>query len=80
VCTCQHAVVTCACPQDLSKKYGPLMPYVSVTLLQSGQAILTAFSENLQRAALDTFKQSGICLNTHRAGQLLPPVGLTTWC
>ncbi|CAL5221410.1 g3596 [Coccomyxa viridis] len=45
---------------DLSRKYPELMADVKVTLLQSGQTILTSFTDNLQNRALETFRKTGV--------------------
>ncbi|CAK0781088.1 hypothetical protein CVIRNUC_005282 [Coccomyxa viridis] len=45
---------------DLSRKYPELMADVQVTLLQSGQTILTTFTGNLQNRALETFRKTGV--------------------
>eukprot|EP00168_Porphyra_purpurea_P001374 TRINITY_DN1168_c0_g2_i13.p1 TRINITY_DN1168_c0_g2~~TRINITY_DN1168_c0_g2_i13.p1 ORF type:complete len:704 (+),score=229.18 TRINITY_DN1168_c0_g2_i13:269-2113(+) len=45
---------------DLRRKYPRLVPLVRVTLLQSGDAILTAFDETLQGAAMENFESSNV--------------------
>lgn len=45
---------------DLRRKYPRLVPLVKVTLLQSGDAILTAFDDTLQAAAMDNFRSSNV--------------------
>eukprot|EP00879_Flechtneria_rotunda_P028998 GHRR01031249.1.p1 GENE.GHRR01031249.1~~GHRR01031249.1.p1 ORF type:complete len:213 (-),score=52.22 GHRR01031249.1:128-766(-) len=49
---------------DLAKKYPELMPYVTVSLFQSAQSILTQFSSILQQRALQNFKASGVDVRT----------------
>jgi NADH:ubiquinone reductase (non-electrogenic) len=46
--------------EDFKRAYPGLMPYVSVTLLQSAQSVLTAFAAALQERALNALKTSGI--------------------
>lgn len=49
--------------QDLKKKYPELMPFVRVTLLNSG-AILNQFDTKMQQHALDNFKRVGVEVRT----------------
>jgi len=46
--------------EDFKRAYPGLMPYVSVTLLQSAQSVLTAFAATLQQNALNALSSSGI--------------------
>ena len=45
---------------DLKRRYPDLMPFVTVTLLQSGQSVLTVFSAGLQERALATLRREGV--------------------
>jgi len=46
--------------EDFRRAYPGLMPYVSVTLLQSAQSVLTAFAAALQARALGALRTAGI--------------------
>lgn len=50
--------------QDLKKKYPSLMRHVRVTLLQSGQALLTQFDARLAQKAADNLVATGIAVRT----------------
>lgn len=50
--------------QDLKRKFPSLMPYVSVTLLQSAQSILTQFDSRLAARALETFEKTEVNVRT----------------
>lgn len=45
--------------KDLKPRYAALAPYVRITLLQSGQSILTSFQAKLQKRAIDNLSRSG---------------------
>lgn len=50
--------------QDLKRKFPSLMQYVSVTLLQSAQSILTQFDSRLAERALETFSKTDVNVRT----------------
>lgn len=49
---------------DLKRKYPQLIKYVQVTLLQSGQGILTQFDSRLAQRALDNLVSTGVTVRT----------------
>ena len=66
--------------EDLKKKFPLLMPFVRVSLLNAGQAILGQFAASLQQRALDNFQKTGVEVSflPARGGQgggRLPPHG-----